>query len=75
MASLLGAKALVKYGTNLVCDFDPEDSCFGERSFYCCFGIHRLYLIENLTPLRSSPLRKRVRVLTVIAWCYYYREG
>jgi apolipoprotein N-acyltransferase len=30
VASLLGAQALVKYGSNLISDFDHEDSCFGE---------------------------------------------
>jgi hypothetical protein len=30
MASLLCIKMLVKYGANLVSDFDPQDSCFGE---------------------------------------------
>jgi hypothetical protein len=28
MASLLGAKVLVKYGSSLAGDFDPEVSCF-----------------------------------------------
>jgi hypothetical protein len=40
----------------------------GERSFYCC-------LIKNLTPLRASPVRKRVQALNVIVRCYYYYEG
>jgi hypothetical protein len=68
MASLLGAKVLVEYRANLVSDFDPKTSCFGERSFYCC-------LIKNLTPLRASPVRKRVQALNVIVRCYYYYEG
>jgi hypothetical protein len=51
------------YGTNRVSDFDPMDSCFGEGSFYYFFGIHGLRLIKNLTPLRVSPMRKRVRAL------------
>jgi hypothetical protein len=45
MASLFGAKAIIKYEANLVSDFDPEALCFGERSFYYFFGIHRLRLI------------------------------
>jgi hypothetical protein len=48
------------YGANRVSDFDPMDSCFREGSFYYFFGIHGLRLIKNLTPLRVSPVRKRV---------------
>jgi hypothetical protein len=56
MASLLYATALGKYVANLVSDFDPETSCFGERNFYYCFGVRRLCLIKNLTPLQASPI-------------------
>jgi hypothetical protein len=36
---------------------------FGEGSFYYSFGIHKLRLIKNLTPLWVSPVRKRVCAL------------
>jgi hypothetical protein len=36
---------------------------FWETKLYLCFGVHKLRLIKNLTPLRASPMRKRVRVL------------
>jgi hypothetical protein len=39
------------------------DQCFGEENFYYDFGIHRFCLVKNLTPLRVSPVRKRVRAL------------
>jgi hypothetical protein len=61
MASLFGAKALIEHKANLVSDFDLVASCFGEQSFYFCFGVHGLRLSKNLTPLRVSPIRKRVR--------------
>jgi heme/copper-type cytochrome/quinol oxidase subunit 3 len=59
MALLFSAKALVEYGANHVSDFDLEGSFFGERSFYYCFGIHRLHIVRILTPLRASLVRKR----------------
>jgi hypothetical protein len=33
MVLFFSAKALVKYGANPISDFDPQASCFGERSF------------------------------------------
>jgi heme/copper-type cytochrome/quinol oxidase subunit 3 len=63
MASLFSAKALVEYGANLVSDFDPDASYFGEQSFYYCFRVHSIHLIKNFTPLCASPVRKRVRPL------------
>jgi hypothetical protein len=33
--------------------------CFEEGSFYYGFGIHRLHLVKNLTPLWVSPMRKK----------------
>jgi hypothetical protein len=63
MALLFSAKALVEYRANLVSDFDPNASCFRERCIYYCFGVHRLCLIKNLTPLWATPMRKRVRTL------------
>jgi hypothetical protein len=36
---------------------------FGEHTFYCCFEVHRLRLVKNLTPLWVSPVRKRVWAL------------
>jgi hypothetical protein len=75
MALVFSAKMPVEYGANLVSDFDLGASCFGEQSFYCCFGVHRLCLIKNLTPFWASPVRKRVWALKVIVRCYYYDEG
>jgi heme/copper-type cytochrome/quinol oxidase subunit 3 len=63
MALLFSVKALVEYGANLVSDFNPGASCFWERSFYYCFGVHRLYPAKNLTPLHYSSMRKRVWAL------------
>jgi hypothetical protein len=60
MVLLFSAKTLVKYGANLVSDFNGVASCFVERSFYYCFGVHKLHLVKNLTPLRASPTRKWV---------------
>jgi hypothetical protein len=48
---------------------------FGERSFYCCFGVHWLHLIKNLTPLRASPVKKWVRALKTSVRCYSCRGG
>jgi hypothetical protein len=75
MALLVGAKVLVVYRTNLVSNFNLEVSCFGEQSFYYCFGVHRLPLVTNFTPLQASPVRKRAHALKVIARCWYYNEG
>jgi hypothetical protein len=60
MASLFNAKMIVEYRANFVSDFDNVDSCSGEQSFYYYFRVHGIYLIKNLTPLRVSPVRKRV---------------
>jgi hypothetical protein len=61
MASLLGAKAFIEYRASLVSDFDLVASCFGERSFYCCFRVHGIRLVKNFIPLQVSPVRKRLR--------------
>jgi hypothetical protein len=61
MASLFGAKVFVEYRANLVSDFDLVATCFGERRFYCCFKVHGLCHIKNLTPLWVFPVRKRVQ--------------
>jgi hypothetical protein len=34
---------------------------FGEWSFYCCFRVHMLRLVKNLTHFWVSPVGKRVR--------------
>jgi hypothetical protein len=63
MALLFSAKVLVEYRANLVSDFDPNASCFEEQCIYCCFEVHRLCLVKNLTPLWATPMIKRVRTL------------
>jgi hypothetical protein len=46
--------------------------CFGEGSFYYCFGIHRLHLIKNLTLLRVSPVRKSIAIFEVTLKAHLY---
>jgi hypothetical protein len=39
----------------------------GKEAYIAALGLHRLCLVKNLTPLRASPVRKRVRVLRMNA--------
>jgi hypothetical protein len=48
--------------TLLAISFLPAQ-CFGKGSFYYGFGINRLRLVKNLTPLQVFLVRKRVRAL------------
>jgi hypothetical protein len=35
----------------------------GKEAYITALGLHRLYLVKNLTPSRASPMRKRVQAL------------
>jgi hypothetical protein len=52
MASLVGTKELVECKANLVSYFDTGFTYFWERSFYCCFEVHKLRLIYSSRDLR-----------------------
>jgi hypothetical protein len=53
----------IESSSNLVWYFDVHGHWifFGNQNLYLCFGLQELLLVKNLTPLRISTVRKRVR--------------
>jgi hypothetical protein len=65
-ALLPGVRAPVECEAKFVSYFDPViTQIFGERSFYCYFGVHRRRLIKNIMSLWASPVRKIVWALWI----------
>jgi hypothetical protein len=52
---------LVEFLADLVSCFDSGfDMGFLGNEVFLCFGVHKLRLIKNLTPLQASPVRNTV---------------
>jgi hypothetical protein len=55
---LPGIIGFIEYGASVASDFDSGGRYFREGAYIAASGLHGLYLIKNLTPLRLPLWRK-----------------